>query len=794
MKRTLLLCLALFLAFTTHAQQKKKCKFEMKGIIKDAETKEIVPYATVRVRGTEHYCVADEDGHFHLKGLCNETDTLIISCIGYGETTCGHSHQKGKNEPIFIKSDVVATDAVTITGEKLSEEGTVSISQETLGKEQLASVPTQSLAAALSEVEGVTFVSTGSNVQLPVIHGLYGNRVLVLNNGIKHGFQNWGRDHAPEIDVQNANSVTVVKGAAGVRYGPEALAGAIIVESDPLSLNERLNASVGTGFQTNGRGYFFNSEVGQGGEKFSYHVGAGYNRLGDLHTPDYSLTNSGKEEKSINGGIRYAAGNWDFKAYYSFVDQNLAVLRYAVAHSGGSLKRAINSTEPNPDLTKPFSYDINEPNQLAKHHLGKIEVDWRYSENAQLTFRYGKQLNQRQEFDVRRNAERPIIDLDLVTDDFQLEWKHPDWFGLDGLIGFQALIQNNDNNPGTNNTPFIPNYNTFRYSLFAVESLERDRNTFEFGVRFDYESNDVRGRELNNDLFVDNYNFTNVTASLGYIREISENTTFRTNLGAAWRTPNVAELFSFGQHGFKLQYGLLRFYTNSEGEPRTDRVIPLSESDVSPEVGYKWINEWRIKKNASTLTLTAYAHYIQNFIYDRPLGVFGTIRGPTPAWIFVQGDAMFLGGDLTWQTKWSEDINGTFGVSYLWSRNIEQDEPLINQPPITTSYQLLWNTKPFWGLTSSKLSVRPSYTFRQFQAPRKISIEEVIDGGVVITPESEVFDYQDARTDELLAGYFLFDISWRFESNRLSGSLAIRNAFNARYRDYLNEMRYFADE
>ena len=81
----------------------------------------------------------------------------------------------------------------------------------------------------------------------------------------------------------------------------------------------------------------------------------------------------------------------------------------------------------------------------------------------------GKQLNSRKEYDVRRNSHKPIIDLDLITNDIQLKWKHPDVFELDGVIGVQYFYQDNDNNPGTGTTPFIPNYNIDRYSAFVVK-------------------------------------------------------------------------------------------------------------------------------------------------------------------------------------------------------------------------------------------------------------------------------------------------------------------------------------
>lgn len=786
-KQVIFILTLLFIIFTSKAQSQDPCEYKIKGKVLDEETKEALAFVNVVIEGTQYYSVTDDKGEFHIQNLCEEDYTLSISCLGYCDTTCQCSFYAGKDLSIYLKQEAKSLDAITVAAEKKKEEGTESISQQVLSKDILSTDLTQSLASALSEVEGVTFTSVGSNVQLPVIHGLYGNRVLILNNGFKHGFQNWGTDHAPEIDIATANSVTIVKGAAGVRYGPEALGGAIIVEADPLDLNKPFHANIGTGYQTNGQGYFANTEVSHGLKNWSYHVGASYTQIGDREAPDYLLTNSGKIEQSVNAGLRYTVGDWSFKAYYSFVDQNLAILRSSIANSPTSIIRAFNADEPN--FIRSFSYDINEPSQRVQHHLGKFEVNWWYAEDAAFTFRYGKQINQREEFDVRRNAEIPIIDLDLTTDDYQLEWKHPSWFDLDGLVGVQLYTQNNDNNPGTNTTPFIPNYNTFRLSGFLIESLESGQNIYEVGIRFDYESNDVRGRETNQDIFRDEYIFTNLTGSLGYVRQISENATFRTNLGMAWRTPNVAELYSFGQHEFRTQFGLLRYYYNAEGELRTDRVITLNESEVSAERGYKWINEWRTQKARNSFTWTAYTHYIENFIYDRPYAVIGTIRGPMPVFIFDQSDALFVGTDFTWQRDWSTSINGTFGFSYLWSRNIEEDEPLINQAPITTSYKLVWEKEKFWKFDFFQISIRPSYTFEQFQAPRTVRPEELINGLEVITPESEIFDFKDAP-----AGYFLLDMAWRFKIQQFEASLSVQNLLNTRYRNYLNELRYFADE
>lgn len=769
--------------------QEDHCTYTVSGKVLDKDTYEPIPYVSIQIRNTEKYTITNTEGDFLIEGLCTDNNTLIISSISYHDSICEyHNHEHdGKVPPIYLTEKVQNLETITIQVNRKKHEGTKTISQIDLKKVDLISNPTQSLAASLTEQQGVTLTSAGTNVQLPVIHGLYGNRILILNNGLKHGFQNWGSDHAPEIDINAANNITIIKGASGVRFGPEALGGAIIVEPNPLYLSESFYAQARTGYQTNGKGFNASIEAGQGLKKWSYFINGNYTKIGDRHTPDYMLTNSGKEEKSFNFGTRYHIKNWDFKLYYSYINQNLALLRSSIAESGNAFITAINADEP--VFIRPFSYSINQPNQLADHHFTKAEINWWYSKHGKLTLRAGNQLNKRQEFDVRRNADRPIIDLDLSTSDYQLEWKHPKWKNFNGLIGLQYFYQNNDNNPGTGTTPLIPNYNTSRYSGFIIENKSFGRNTIEAGLRLDYENNNVRGRQTNQDIFRDEYSFTNLTSSIGYVRETSENSTFRTNFGTAWRTPNMSELYSFGQHGFKTSFGLLRYYFTDQQELRTNRVITLEESSVKPERGYKFINEFKITSNQTAHTITAYSNYIENYIFNRPYAVIGTIRGPMPVFIYDQTNAFFLGADYSWKRKWTKNLSGTFGVSYLWSRNLSDEESLINQPPVTVDYKLNWNLGKLWKFDSSQLTIKPSYTFQQFQAPRTVSPEELINGTITINPNAEIFDFKDAPD-----GYFLLNISWRFKWNNISGNIAIDNLLNSSYRNYLNEMRYFADE
>ena len=794
-KSCCIIYLLLFLSLDIQSQI--PCDRSISGKIVDNETNSPLSDVVVRAisdpqvfgnrvlyNSSDKFSISDENGKFLLEGLCVEEDSLIFSRIGYQDTLISLDVDYWV---VSLSEKSVELENVIISDEREKKTGTQTISQQSINLNDKGVDRTLSLANIVSEIDGVTFISTGSNVERPVIHGLYGNRILVLNNYLKHGFQNWGDDHAPEINISSVERISVIKGSSGVRFGPEALGGAIIVEPDPMKLRQPYYLNINSGYQSNGRGNNFSIKTGNGYKNLGFNLGVNYMKIGDRHAPSYSLTNSGKEEKAFNFGLHYHLKNFDIKLYYNYVDLDLALLRSSIFHSGNAISKALSSDVPL--FIRPFSYDINEPNQVVNHHLAKASINWWYKENEKVSLIIGRQLNQRKEFDVRRNAEKPIINLDLISTDLLLEWDHSFSEDVEGLMGLHFFNQDNDNNPGTGTTPFIPNYNTNRYSFYLVEGLKLGENFFEFGVRIDNENYNVRGRETSQRIFRDEHTLSNITFSLGYENEFSENFSFKSNLGSAWRTPNMAELYSFGSHGFKNSFGLLRYYYNDDNKVRTNRVTLMSESLTSSEKSLKFINEFDFTSDKNKIKLTLFSNYILNYVFERPIGIYGTVRGPMPYFIFDQNDVLFVGSDLTVKKEFTKKFNSSITLNYLWSKNLENNGNLINQPPVRIENNLIWKTNNFWKINFSEISLSPSYSFKQSQAPITISPEDLINGVVNITPETNIFDFKDAPD-----GHFLLDFSWRLKLNDFSASINVNNVLNTSYRNYLNSMRYFADE
>ena len=80
----------------------------------DIDTKSPIPDVTVKVRGTKKLVVTNSDGEFIINNLCNEFNTLIISCIGYCNATCKNHHQHDELSHIYIIQDVSQLEVLTI--------------------------------------------------------------------------------------------------------------------------------------------------------------------------------------------------------------------------------------------------------------------------------------------------------------------------------------------------------------------------------------------------------------------------------------------------------------------------------------------------------------------------------------------------------------------------------------------------------------------------------------------------------------------------------------------------------
>src|SRR5690606_19258074 len=103
-------------------------------------------------------------------------------------------------------------------------------------------------------MSGLTALNTGNNISKRDIHGLYGTRISVINNGVKMAEQEWGVEHAPNVDINQFEHIDVVKGASALKYGNESVGGVVVLEPAVVPKKDTLMGSVRLSGISNGKG------------------------------------------------------------------------------------------------------------------------------------------------------------------------------------------------------------------------------------------------------------------------------------------------------------------------------------------------------------------------------------------------------------------------------------------------------------------------------------------------------------------------------------------------------------
>ncbi|MEQ6168921.1 TonB-dependent receptor [Ekhidna sp. MALMAid0563] len=760
--------------------QSSDCDRSVTGRVLDIDTNEPLPFATIKIKNSSLGAVADESGEFEITNICLDEVDLEVRFLGY--KTVVHHHDFHHPSPvIYMASEETLLESVVV------EEVLNAHEVKTLDPKEISIEVSESMGATagdlLAKASGVYTLRTGQNVVKPVVHGLHSNRVLIINNGVRHSYQAWGSEHAPEIDPSQIDRIQLIKGASTVRYGPDALGGVILFDAPQPAYNSELQGEINTGFQTNGRSFSAEATAQSGYERNAWMVSVNGTKQGDLKAPNYHLTNTGKRELGYSIATRHHFSWIDIDLYASHFEQELGILRGSVNGNLTDLANAIGADVPNE--TKDFSYDINNPRQETVHDLFKIKTAIFLGEQ-QFDLQYAFQKNERREFDIRRgtNNDRPAINLKLNTHTVDFDWDHPSSGNWAGTVGLQFFAQNNDNIPGTNTIPFVPNYNNTSIGLFGIESYSTNRTTYEAGLRFDFLNMNVRGRDSSNDIYRDDLNFQNFTFTTGVIHDFSDQISIRSNIGTAWRAPNINELYSFGKHQNIIEFGLWRYEIFIANDSiSTSGVLTQDDKEVKSERGIKWISTLDIHGDAFRVEITPYANWIQNYFFLRPYGLTNTVRGTFPYFIHDQTDALYAGLDVDISKEWTDAFSGELKVSYVYARDISNDQPFIGIPPLNVQASL---TRKIKNVT---LTLYPSWTARQTHQPTVIPAEAFAGSEEIVFDRTGTFDFLPSPE-----AFFLMNVSLKYERDNLTARIAGENLLNTSYRRYTDQSRYFADD
>lgn len=190
-----------------------------------------------------------------------------------------------------------------------------------LAGQDLAKQLESTIGATLSEAPGVAMRSLGPGPARPVIRGLDGDRVVVLEDGQRMGdLSSQSGDHGVPINPAAAKKIEVVRGPATLLYGANAIGGLVNVITDQIPTEKTTkpagNFTMDLGSNGSQGGAAGDVHVGNG--RFAFHFGGATRRSGDISTPSGSVDNSdsrmamGQVGAAWTGDKSYAGASYGY--------------------------------------------------------------------------------------------------------------------------------------------------------------------------------------------------------------------------------------------------------------------------------------------------------------------------------------------------------------------------------------------------------------------------------------------------------------------------------------------------
>ncbi|PBQ34373.1 TonB-dependent receptor [Sphingobacteriaceae bacterium] len=755
LKKHIFLCV-LILAFSLARSQ--SCKLQMKGTLIDEDNSEALEFAVVKLLSPEIILQTNEKGEFVFDNLCSGKYDLLVKHIGCKDTIFTVDLQKSRKVILKLPHSSHNLSEVDIMDKRVEMKRTQAV--DDLSEEDIQKSKGQSLGETLKNISGVTSLNTGASISKPMVHGMQGYRLLILNNGIRQEGQQWGNEHAPEIDPFMAKKFSVIKGVGAIRYGSDAIAGVVLVEPNELPDTAAVTGEVNLVGLSNGQTGAASAMLEGSFDKLkglSWRVQGSLKKGGTVKAPNYYLNNTGTQERNFSYALGYHHKKWGVELYYSQFNASIGI--FTGSHIGNltDLNNALRYNKPLDSLAV-FSYSIGRPRQEVAHELVKGLAHYHFSPRWRAKLQYAWQYNLRQEYDLRRlttieketGIVAPDLDLHVASQTIDALMEHDNINSFRGLFGASYMQQKNV----YTGRFFIPNYLNQTWGVFITERYVKHIIELEAGVRYDEKY--LTSYFFEGSVWTEHARtFKNLTYNAGLIWKPASSFNLFVNAGSAWRAPAPNELYSNGIH---------------QGAGTIERGNPNFKSETCQNITVTGI----YKRKKFSLELTAYHNQFKNFIYLNPSGELElTIRGAFPVFIYKQDNVRISGIDLKTDFQLSKMLSFVAKGMIVRGWNASIKDYLIYMPSDRADLNLKIKLPTGDRFINSYFQLNNQFVSKQWRAPANVDFSAPPPAYSLLG--AEVSTEIHVKKQKMILHF------------------SATNLLNSRYREYLDRFRYYTD-
>ena len=572
-------------------------KSTLSGIITDAKTKQPLQGASILIHDIKVGTISKQDGSYTTTTFQSGKYLVEISYQGYASIIETVDINGSTTKNFALSETVTEQEAVTITGTTSATKIKNNPQPVTIvSKTDLFRTTSTNIIDALSKsVAGFSALSTGPAISKPVIRGLGYNRMVTINDGIRQEGQQWGDEHGIEIDAASVQKAEVLKGAASLIYGSDAMAGVLNLISNQPVQQGTIKSNISLGAIDNNKMYDgFANIAGHLNNGFNFNVYGSYKSAGDYENKyDGNVFNSRFNERNFGGYIGINK-HWGYShLLISNFNQKVGLIEGARDAVTGEFTVFTGTPDEhiatNGELTGRRFYT---PYQRINHF--KIGIDNSINlPKGRLTFALAYQQNKRKEFGDNLVPTTPSLFLDLKTINYNLQYHFPEKNSWKTSVGINGMEQQNSNRA---EEVLIPEYHQFDAGGFFVTKKSYKKLTVTGGIRTDIRTLKTTQLIKNSEekFSALDKSFTNFTGSVGASYNANDNLTFKLNVARGFRAPAVSELSSNGAHEGTNRYEYGNANLKSESSLQIDAGVEVNSEHISFSVNtfYNAINNY----------------------------------------------------------------------------------------------------------------------------------------------------------------------------------------------------------
>ena len=607
-----------------------------------------------------------------------------------------------------------------------------SINISVLNTDSLGKYVHYNLSDMLTQVPGVSMLSTGVAISKPVIRGLYGNRITVLLSGLKFDNQQWQEEHGLGLSDMGLYSVELIKGPLSVLYGSEAIGGVINLIEERAPEKNTSTTDVGIRFNQNTRGGLL-----QGGYKISKKNHWWKLRMGIENNADYS---DGHNQRVLNSRFDgyYLKSTWGFEKKKWNSTNNLlsSFNRYGFIFNDVY-------TFVKPDARWSTALDKN-PTHLVLLNILSSENKFVLRNQSLLYCNIGFQSNKRME---NEGGGAISLNMHLLTGQYLLKWER----SLDHRRKVTiAQLTSFENNSNYGARKIVPDALMQEANLSAyIEDKVNTHWLWEHGIGIGEKWIVTRlTPSVNtNDKLIHPFQkfapYYNVYSGFNF--RPNQHWLWKLNIATGVRIANLAELSSNGLHEGVFTYEI--------GNPNMKNEQNLSLNSVVQYARPSW-----------SLTLSPFVNYFRNYIYLAPTN---ELWYGFPVYRYLQQDAQQYGTECSFNYQFDTHWQTTLSYAGMSSKTADgQYTPYIPAQKLSPSFQ---------------------YTMHLSQQKSSIKVFSKIDYYAA--------QHQSARYEIQTGDYWLWEagVQAQIQSRGKSYTLGLNgnNLLNVAYYDHMSRFKYF---